>query len=492
MNVTRRLLMASMVAATVLAGILTVPQRPPSTAPAPGGFHSASPFSDPSLDSSGRDEDGRIFVPAGARVVVGSLDQQAQFHSVSVSWEPQRPERLASLELLYPTDFPFDVVRTEFRNRPRPAGVTYRETGVPPSECQDGNVCRRFAVPYFPSQGTPVERFLIGDLVAAGGRTRVYLAGDCEASRAELTAQAHEIVRLTELGLRDFIEEQLFPIEDLDFDGHLTFVLCDLADPPAPSTQEVPIRGCVRQKDFLQTDRELGGDIIYFDDRLPEGDQLAAVLAHELAHAAIFSIRRQIRRDVSDAGQLPFWMNEGIAHFLEYSVCPESDNLATRIRDYRGHPQSFPLVIPDTFRGRRLRRGPSRAAALSFFRFAASVYPNFIREVLTARYARTGADDDALRFTEVFRQWMTDPALDAAARSLQARKLCRMTLAGTAFVHFEPAETSGFLSVRAPVEARIQVVIVDPPASPDRVAVGPGASAASAVQSPATSKQTRL
>lgn len=471
----RRLLIPAVAGLSAAVLILCRPTSQ-STSPAGGFQRPADVLAGVPLDADGRDSQGRIFVPANARLAIGSLDQSAQFHSVSIEWEQQQTQPVG-MDLRYSTDVPFEVYRPGFRaSQPVDAAApAYKGHGLPPIECARGDDVRRFAVPFFPRTGAAVERFVVGDLIAAGGRTRVFLAHDGAASPPEdIEERAHEIVRLIELGLRDFVEERLFPISDLDQDGHLTFVFCDLAEQMDASGQE-PIRGCVRQKDFFDRTWSFGGDIVYLDYNLPHGEQLEAVLAHELAHASVFSIRQLLRNEHADAGQLPFWMNEGIAHLIEFSVCPGSANLAGRIRDFHSRPNSFPLVIPDSYRGRRLRRGPSRAAALSFFRFAAASDNAFLRDVVTAQYG-LGADQSpeslpAARFPQIFREWMSQHRQGCATLSLNPDRLCRMTLAGTAFVQFEPAASAGFVSVRAPQSAQLQIVIVDPPASPARVAV---------------------
>ncbi|MCR9198417.1 MAG: hypothetical protein NXI04_07240 [Planctomycetaceae bacterium] len=475
----RRLLIIAVAGLSVLGSLLCWPPSEPASQT--GGFHRPTDaVTAVALDASGRDSRGRIFVPAHARLAIGSLDQSAQFHSVSIEWQQQQTQPVG-MDLRYSTDVPFDVYRPGACVRVQPAAslAGYENQGVPPVECTRGDEVRRFAVPFFPRTGAAMERFVVGDLVAAGGRTRVFLTHDgATEPPADVIQRAHEIVRLTELGLRDFVEEQLSPISDLDHDGHLTFVFCDLAEQIDVAGVE-PIRGCVRQKDFFDHTWSFGGDIVYLDYDLPGGEQLAAVLAHELAHAAIFSIRRSLLANNSDAGQLPFWMNEGIAHLIEFSVCPVSDNLAGRIRDFRDRPNSFPLVIPDSYRGRGLRRGPSRAAALSFFRFAVATDPEFLTNVVTARYGGPldPSQDNlpAVRFPQIFREWMSQERAESPRLSLTPDKLCRLTLAGTAFVQFEPAAAAGFVSVRAPQSAQLQIVIVDPPASPARVAVEPAA-----------------
>lgn len=396
-----------------------------------------------------------------------------------MEWAPESPQKLASMDLVYPASFPFDVYRAEtpYADRPTPtqAAVNFKSL-LPPVECAAGTTARRFAIPFFPCDGTPVERFLIGDLIAAGRSTRVFMASERQPPVSDATIElGHEIVRQLELGLRSYVEDRLFPIGDLDSDEHLTIVICELADRPTDSSSEEPIHGCVRQKDFQRSEWQFGGDIIYLDRRIPRGKQLSAVLAHELAHASVFSERRRLIQEDRNPGQLPFWMNEGIAHLIEHAVCPESENLARRISAYRDRPNSFPLVIPDSFRGRRLRRGPSRAAALSFFQFATECDRDFLADAISGCYSpENGMSEDwERRFLLLFRRWMARSTGDNNEVVLKKSRFCRMTLAGTAFATFAPTESSGFVSIRASEEAKIQVVIVPPPASPDRVTLEP-------------------
>lgn len=405
-----------------------------------------------------------VWLPAGGTLVIGSLDQNAQHHVVETKWVPAGETHLVAIVAPEEAAQPFDVKRVKPASQHAGWALEleeYSDRSLPPVECDSEVNHRRFAVPYFPGRGGAFERMVIANVIAAGTRTRVYLADD-QKSPEDLRPVAHEIVHLLEIGLREFVEEQLTSITDVDMDNHLTIVMCQLADDGAVGPGEEPILGCVREKDFVDPNWELGGDIIYVDLDLPRGQQLAAVLAHELAHAATFSAQRIAQANEPLSQRLPFWLNEGIAHLLEYSVCPQSDNLKARLSGYTAMPNVFPLVLPDRYPNRMVRRGPSRAAALSFLRFLSAKRPDLLPSVLEsgsngihALEIGTGSS-----FQDLFRDWSISGLERRKPTVLVSERHSEITIAGTSFATIRAVETSGYLTIEASESAMLQLTIV--------------------------------
>lgn len=416
-----------------------------------------------------------VWMSAGSTLVIGSLDQTAQHHLISTNWIPADNTHMVAMVAPLESSELFDVKRVNPADK-SPGWAfeiaPYSDQGLPPVECDSEATRRRFAVPYFPGRGGAFERMVIANVIAAGTRTRVYLADDHDSSEAAKSV-AHEIVHLMEIGLREFVEDQLVPIEDIDHDSHLTIVMCQLAEDDAVGPGEEPIRGCVREKDFLDTSWELGGDVIYVDTQLPRGKQLAAVLAHELAHAATFSAQYRTKSVPTEFQRLPFWLNEGIAHLLEYSVCPASDNLKDRLARYTETPTAFPLVMPDDYPNRMVRRGPARAAALSFLRFLATKRPDLLPSVLDAGSNGIEALEvgTGSSFAELFREWAVSEVEDARPTRLVSRHEARanISIAGTSFATVHSPTESGYVTIEASENAELQVTVVEAESAVTRV-----------------------
>lgn len=416
----------------------------------------------------------KIWLPAGSRLVIGSLDQNARHHSINLQWksESSGPTVASKVE----TDCRFQFCRLphvpKLLSDDKPK---YTGKRLPPVECQNAAETRRFAAPFFAANGGVFERFIVGQLIAAGATTRLYLDESLLETHGDNDV-SHEIIHLIEIGLREFVEDQLVPIADIDGNRHLTIVMCRLADARTSKTGEEPLRGCVREKDFLDANWEFGGDIIYLDVNLPRGMQLAAVLAHELAHAATFSAQRVSGLTQAPGDKLPFWMNEGIAHYLEHCVCRESDNLRQRLSRYASQPNAYPLVLPDNYQNLRVRRGPARAAALSFLSFCAATRPDLLPELIKSRGKgiETVETITGEAFDQLFREWSTHKSASAPTIAiLESDQQQNVSIAGTSFATFTSPRRSGFVEVMADADAKLQVTVIEQPTQLDRLTAAP-------------------
>ena len=415
-----------------------------------------------------------IWLPTGSRLIVGSLDKTARHHTVQLDWKRESSGPTVSGHTHTASAFQFcrmsRVPKLLTTEKPK-----YDGRALPPVECRNASNARRFAVPFFAANGSVFERFVVGQLIAAGSTTRLYLDESLLESHAG-SEVSHEIIHLIEIGLREFVEEQLVPIADVDEDQHLTIVMCRLADAQTTKPGEEPLRGCVREKDFLNRNWAFGGDIIYLDVEQPRDLQLAAVLAHELAHAATFSAQRMSGLTDLPGGKLPFWMNEGIAHFLEHSVCNDSDNLRQRLNRYSRQPNAYSLVLPDDYLNLRVRRGPARAAALSFMSFCASTRSELLSELVKSQ----GEGLDTVEqitgesFDTLFREWsihessMTREIPISVSDSPQS-----VSIAGTSFATFSSPRQSGFIQITAHADAALQVTVIEQSQQTDRLTLAP-------------------
>ena len=170
--------------------------------------------------------------------------------------------------------------------------------------------------------------------------------------------------------IRTLIETMLGPIDDLDGDGRLTVVLSSLDERNRggqPESNRIPVLGCVREADFLESQRATGGDILYLD---PEGLKTrggSALLAHELAHAAVHCRQRERLLSGKLKVEIPEWFHEALAHMAEHSVAGPGEFFDQRLTDFQISPQACPVVTDSRF-GWQAGRGGSRVAGFLFLR----------------------------------------------------------------------------------------------------------------------------
>ncbi len=465
-------------------------------------FHSQYPISDPPSSDSGltplnrtsfvlldTDERATIRLTPGTAVLLGSLDQFAHRHQVRLLWHPDTanddgtsPHLLTSSHkvMTFPEGWETPIAAI------LPVPLTQTDQSPIAIECEPVDVVvqqdfelprrRRFVVPCFCGQRV-YDRNVLATEIARGRRVSVFLVdGDDAAAvatnhqpRRDVITVATEIIQRAEGRVLEYIETQIGQVTDLDEDGRLCFVLARLTTgEPANETQQ-PITGCVRPDDFLSELPSVdlagaGGDIVYLDRLLPTGRELDAILAHELAHAATFCAIRQASPE--DQWQLPGWLNEAIAHYLEMQINPASDNLRTRLSDFTREPHRFPLVIPDCVQQQSLRRGPTRAAACLFLSNTLQQMP---QETLRTLVCCPLPGTDRLEsvtgnsFSETFRAWglslMASPR-EFPRHVLRADNELKLQLAGTAFTWTAPVQRCGTLEILASSESQLQVTVV--------------------------------
>lgn len=300
---------------------------------------------------------------------------------------------------------------------------------------------RRFSVPFFTSTGV-INRYLALHRVAQTDRFAVY----AEADLSEHTTAAETVADRLRSGLLDLIEQQVASIDDVDGDGRLSIVVSDLTD--GLITDEQPILGCVRPSDF-DTETPFCGDIVYLDHRIVAEDSLDALLAHELAHAAVFSM--------DSMPDCPGWLNEAVAHRMEHRVDSDSRNLRERIARYRQKPESYPIIWNERTSHRALRRGPARVAGFTFLNTILDRSPNQRLEDQISELYIAGHEPSESAFAAKFRRWSLD-----LAHHVQQKPLSQPTsvlLRATAFSAWVAEPVDGWVTIQAESQANLQISV---------------------------------
>ncbi|MFN8705664.1 MAG: hypothetical protein ACK526_21885 [Planctomyces sp.] len=314
------------------------------------------------------------------------------------------------------------------------------------------------------------SRVTSGRLTAATDRVAVYNAESVrltnESEESSRNQRASRLIAdLLENYLLDAVHNLIGEVEDVDRNNHLTVVLTDLRTASAGHEAGVPVVACVRSSDLLDPEGPFSGDIIYLDrsfaseaagpPTIPSADdsrhrmtsvlgvpvvhsrqekntvsrnaELRAILSHELAHAAANSalLRHRITnaaaarnkgdeipRDetVTSEIELPDWLNEAIAHSIEYHLAPDSENLARRFDAFRSTPEQSPIFATDPSMPYSLRRSGCRAAAVSFLNHSYSdsgSLQSLLRTLL--QFEHTPEERlqtlHSVEFPEAFRKW---------------------------------------------------------------------------------------
>ncbi len=428
-----------------------------------------------------------IWIPSGTCVVLGSLDARAGSHLIEVSWKPTPIDSLPTCStassITSPEAWDVSFIRSsslasyDFATSTNISDVQNSDcqqpcNAVPQSTFSKNSrvEVRSFSIPYFTECGNS-QQHCEATMVASGLRTRVYLAEGIDHS-PDLAKLARSIVELLDSDLRSFIEERLGEITDVDHDQHLTVVLGSLSTTRRRNNDSDPINGCVRADDFLNFNDEFGGDIIYMDVNTPTGRELTAVLAHELAHTAVFSIVRRTAADNQNLGNeirnnIPSWLNEAIAHYIEHLACPGSQNLAQRIQRFSRTPNAYPLVVPDEIPFAAIQRGPMRAAGCLFLQSTLRNHSptdlrSFVKEFRGWKSSLEKLNGQP--FKRIFRDWSVQMAYNefVSQKSLSLPATTNLMIRGTSFCCFRTKGSGGVLKVAGCPESCLQLTFVEP------------------------------
>lgn len=435
----------------------------------------------------------RFRVPGNSLVIVGSLDVSGAAHSLLISsgiddrrivdstenlpdfgdLEYIETESLSELQGTFPKTQSCqpDHVASDVSKSPGDAIVAHSLNGEP---------TRRFLIPHFeleqviqqPSEASPL---------AEGSRVKVYMdlripAGESSTPQQhQLCAEAQRVCTIIEHELLPLVERWVGRISDLDGDQHLSVVLTDLDR--RELSGDIPVLGCVRRGDFAaQDENTLAGDIVYLNRHLPPPDQLRALLAHELTHAAIYCIRHEAPKDSPLKNHsVPSWLNEAAAHWVEQQFCRTPSGYAIREAAFRRCPAMCPIMLKDDDHHHPARRSGSRVAGFTFLQKHLSDVGD-LRELLEqcTPFEQSISTVTSAPFSKLFRQWSISQAVgdyEECAAWESTIRCCslsttdsdpvRRKLHGTAFLTLY-SEADQSISIEADGDAQLQVTVLHP------------------------------
>ncbi len=411
----------------------------------------------------------QFHVESGDCLVIASADQSSLEHSLSLVWTPVATHAVATSSISCAAADALQV-RTRMQLEENPVGLELLSRSSPNESDRQSHLPRRqmvtelpavrvFRVPFFyPQSGSlPSERMseraCRATLITQVDRVSVY------ATDATLSPSiAKSIATIISTTIRPGVERRIGPIADVDANGCLSVVLSPLAF--SASTDGQPLLGCVRPADFLN-DNSVSGDIIYLDPQIVESPAQAAVLAHELAHAAVFSRLRHWRNSGQKARMLPPWLNEAIAHACERNMFPDSPNLADRIESWLDDTGRWPLVPSVTSRRGLSARGPCRTAGLLFVEFLQDQrsLTELVDSAILQTDNRTNVSHES--FAKTFDEWTVWMARH------HGRSICRtpisgnqtLRICGTAARWFR-LSASGTVSIRSDRSSKLVVKLL--------------------------------
>jgi hypothetical protein len=254
-----------------------------------------------------------------------------------------------------------------------------------------------------------------GELRALGQHCQVYVDRDVT-DPAGLQPTVDDVVSTFDHDIYPRACATLGRALDVDRDGRFTILFTPWLG--KMSGGKVSLGGFVRGSDFyrdLQAPYGNRCDLLYLNTDLKPGPYLRTLLAHEYAHAVIFSehvfgahLPGVPRQDEEG------WLNEGLAHLEEDLHGYSWDNLDYRISAFLSAPERYALVVSDYYRAGLWRSHGNRGATYLFLRWCADRFgPDF-----PTRLAQTNVSGvtnvevtTGERFADLFRQWCAALAL---------------------------------------------------------------------------------
>jgi hypothetical protein len=215
--------------------------------------------------------------------------------------------------------------------------------------------------------------------------------------------------------VRGPVEELLGPCEDEDRDGRFAFYFTSSLAGLGKGAGTV--EGLFRATDLDERmPRPFGNgcDLIYLNPAIRGGGHLEAVVAHEYAHAAYASRKKQTAGDDPHEEN---WLDEAVAHVVEDLATGERSNIDYRVHEYLEDSGRFGLVVADYYRAGLFRSHGHRGAAYLFLRWCVERDGRGVLRVLAeCRETGTGAIEEAMgnEFDSLYREW----ACELASRGL--------------------------------------------------------------------------
>ena len=345
----------------------------------------------------------RVVVPASGRtlVIISALARDPGPHR---GWLRVRPGDGSTLPTTPP--LPPPVARPE---PPRPPPEPPLPAAMPPVArvfhvlARSGDVAR-------PSSYDPVP----STLRAVGRRVQIYVDDE-------------DLGRVAASTLRDLLstfDDRVYPASardlgtaaDVDDDGRFTLLLT--ARLARLGGGKLAAEGCVRGADLdPEVAPPLGNrcDMMYLNALTPAGPHLRTVVAHEYAHAVMFT-----RKTLGDPPvEEEAWIDEGVAHLVEDRHGFSRSNIDPRVAAFLAATGRYRLVVED-YHAADLYRSPGhRGSTYSFLRWCADrTGPGFVPALVGSRLRGVANVEAAAgeRFEDLYRGWS---AAVAASPGLQ-------------------------------------------------------------------------
>ena len=422
-------------------------------------------------------------IPSGSRIVIGSLDVSGARHRVRVKVANAIVDENGEQSDWLPV-YRCSASEVQQHRLQRHYLSQKQNESRFRENCSDTTLQSRiFLTPHFCDAGVvhePVECRNLGE----SQRVRVYAdrrsVRDLDA-KFFCAAMLQRLSTAVETRALPIVEEWIGEVADIDRDHKLSIVVTDLDRHSVPSAEHTPIHGCIRETDF-RGNSDFCGDIVYVDPgilALPASEQ-AALLTHELTHAAICSMShsKMAESDGHTASgfrnpelqQVPAWLNEAISHFAELKCCEESQNFQRRIDHFLADSSQSPIVAVESVLSLQARRAGSRCAATWFLSQYFSS-PQAVRQFLDSSEIsldRRIAGISAQPFDLAFRQWTLSMATtDSDRPALRTMRLhvtdppSQFSLLGTAFVCIECPAAATTVTIEADTTAQLQVSVLE-------------------------------
>lgn len=264
--------------------------------------------------------------------------------------------------------------------------------------------------------GSPSNYLAVqGVLKAVGRHVQVYVAEeDLAAVGADLLA---DVVSTFDDHVYPVAARSFGLAEDVDGDGRFTILISSWLSRLGDGKHSVD--GYVRVTDLDESYPAPFGnrcDMMYLSASLRPGPHLRSVMAHEYAHAVMFT-RKYLRRKTEVAAPIEeeSWLDEGVAHLIEDVYGFGGTNLDHRVSAFLSRPERYRLVVDDYYAADLFRGHGNRGSAYLFLRWCADRFgPNLPSTLMESPLqgienleAATGRT-----FAELYRGWSSELFLD--------------------------------------------------------------------------------